>query len=120
MADTEELKRLLSEATPGQWTVAPADSMLEIRQPEPLLPPIVKWMGFDESDRPNKKHRANAALIVAAVNSLPALLARIESLEGKLEEIRTLCKAEHPFVEIPKVIVRLPLDILAIINRSQP
>ena len=60
----EDLKKLLAAATPGPWTHA-----------------------SDKLAAGNIKAPDNAALIVAAVNALPELLARLERYDDALDEI---------------------------------
>jgi hypothetical protein len=75
MSEIERLRALLAEGTPGPWRRRcwPSPTrMVEIIAAE--KPPIVPWSGFDDSSRTKKGHDANAALIAAAVNAMPALL----------------------------------------------
>ena len=74
MSDIERFRALLAEATPGPWRARkwPSPRMVEVLAT--TKPPIVPWSGFDDSDRTLKEHDANAVLIAAAVNALPALL----------------------------------------------
>lgn len=54
-------------------------------------PPVVNWMGFDDSDRPMQEHEANAHRIVACVNALAAYpdpAAAVAALEGCATAIR--------------------------------
>lgn len=60
----EDLKKLLAAATPGPWTHA-----------------------SDKLAAGNIKAPDNAALIVAAVNALPELLAEVRRLEADLQVI---------------------------------
>lgn len=61
---SDELERLMREATPGPWTHA-----------------------SDKLAAGNIKAPDNAALIVAAVNALPELLAKLERYDDALDEI---------------------------------
>lgn len=80
----EELRGLAAKATPGPWSLyaqklRPQFSLkvIEVHSQcagSARVTPIVKWAGFDDSERPYAKHKANAALIVAMRNALPALL----------------------------------------------
>ena len=74
MTTIERLRALLAGATPGPWRARkwPSPRMVEVLAT--TKPPIVPWSGFDDSDRTLKEHDANAVLIAAAVNALPALL----------------------------------------------
>ena len=60
----EDLKKLLAAATPGPWTHA-----------------------SDKLAAGNIKAPDNAALIVAAINALPELLAKLERYDDALDEI---------------------------------
>jgi cell division protein ZapA (FtsZ GTPase activity inhibitor) len=60
----EDLKKLLAAATPGPWTHA-----------------------SDKLAAGNIKAPDNAALIVAAINAMPELLARLERYDDALDEI---------------------------------
>lgn len=69
--DIEELERLEREATPGPW-----------RQ-DAYYPQLVAGMASVPGGVPYFAP-ADAALIVAARNQLPALLARVRELEGQV------------------------------------
>jgi len=81
MTTIERLRALLAEATPGPWRARkwPSPRMVEVLAT--TKPPIVPWSGFDDSDRTLKEHDANAVLIAAAVNGLPALLDAAEAVQ---------------------------------------
>lgn len=49
--------------------------------------PIIPWRGFDECERSEKQHRANAAFIAASREAVPALLDEVERLREALEWI---------------------------------
>jgi hypothetical protein len=74
VSEIERLRGLLAEGTPGPWRSRKwtAPRMVEIVAS--TMPAIVPWSGFDDSARTKQEHNANAALIAAAVNALPALL----------------------------------------------
>ena len=80
-AVAKELRELLEKATPGKWELFHHDNTIAIGAPYDL-PDIVAWPGFDECLRDTDEHLANATLIVAAHNHLPALLDRLEKLEA--------------------------------------
>jgi len=83
---TEELRRLLQAATPGPWQAEFASS--HVGGKSEITEWFVRRDGDDvaiaadiidpHDDQPSK---ANAALIAAAVNALPALLAVAEAAE---------------------------------------
>lgn len=85
--DTAELKRLLAEATEGPIQKM-ADDPLAVDFHSAVYVP--KMTGAT----PVTRLRSNAALIVAAVNALPALLARVEELERENEILKRLAP-EH-------------------------
>lgn len=77
-----ELRRLLNEATPLPWRARKWPSPTRMVEVIPVaMPklPIVPWTGFDDSSRIKAEHDANAALIAAAVNALPDLLAIVDA-----------------------------------------
>jgi hypothetical protein len=82
MSEIERLRALLAEATPGPWRARkwPSPRMVEVLAV--TKPPIVPWAGFDDSDRTKTEHDANASLIAAAVNVLPALLDVAEAAQA--------------------------------------
>lgn len=93
----EELRGLLAKATPGPWknhlvddTTIVASNGFEIGT---TWPGGSVYNGFVD---PAEQHEINAALIVAAINALPALLDRLEKAEGELaearENVRSLCR----------------------------
>lgn len=85
----EELRGLLAKATPRPWRLyanklRPQFSLRIVEVQGPREPPVVKWCGFDESQRSYNGHKANAALIVAMRNALPDLLDAAERLERQV------------------------------------
>ena len=99
MIDTAELRRLLAEATPGEWRAVERGNSVPSH--------VVVTTAYDGAPSVNvcsgiSPRTGNAALIVAAVNALPALLdeverltaanaallARAEAAEAKLEQAR--------------------------------
>ena len=80
MIDTAELKRLVEASTPGPWQLMAGDP-LAVDAHQAVY--FAKMTGAT----PVTRLANNAALIVAAVNALPALLARVEELEGALGSI---------------------------------
>jgi len=99
MTELEELKKLLAEATPGPWKIERGKRCIQgpdTREGDSLV--LTSMMGgatkwshspYSEYCVPGMKEGdANAALIVAAVNALPALIARVEEMEAELEAAR--------------------------------
>ena len=74
MSEIERLRGLLAEGTPGPWRARKWASPRMVEVIAATKPPIVPWSGFDDSGRTKTEHDANAALVAAAVNALPALL----------------------------------------------
>lgn len=78
---TEELERLMREATPGPWFTF-ANGHCVGGTPTDGSASGVAMCSM--AARTPEEVQANAALIVAAVNSLSPLIARVEELEGAL------------------------------------
>lgn len=97
------LRRVLAEATKGEWTV---ETMRDFHCENCHLPDSADKDGYVETTRvvapyaPNAKIAlaelasepvaANAALIVAAVNALPSLLDEIQQGREKMTALRTV------------------------------
>lgn len=79
MTDIAELRRLLGEATPGPWAISEIGSGFEIESSDGLFVAQAFQTKPIRSAIDHQERRANAALIVAAVNALPALLERLEA-----------------------------------------
>jgi len=79
----------VSEHTPTPWAVFGDDDTVAIVNPRGRAPKneIVFWSGFDASHYP-KQVKANAALIVEAVNNHEALKAENERLRSELEQVK--------------------------------
>src|SRR6476620_12201314 len=54
---------------------------------------IVHWMGFDCGGVHKRYHNHNARLMVEAVNSLPALIAALSTLQEQTESWKRRCAA---------------------------
>ena len=80
MINADELKRLMGEARPLPWRVQPASD---------VYTHIIRYgeNGFICQLPQAQSCAANAALIVAAVNALPELLAKVKRLEEALKKI---------------------------------
>lgn len=92
----------MSEHTPTPWAVFGDDDTVAIVNPRGRAPKneIVFWSGFDASHYP-KQVKANAALIVEAVNNHEALKAENERLRSELEQAKgQVKKAQATFDEI--------------------
>lgn len=67
----ERLRPLAEKATPGPWfhyrnKLRPNFGGIINEVQQKKRPPIIQWAGFDNSERTEKKHAANAAYIAAA------------------------------------------------------
>lgn len=88
--DIDKLKELLAKATKRPWVKFHSiygDDVIAImkgkRPPEgERWKEIIAWTGFDASDVPKRYRHENAELICAAVNSLPALIAKAERVDA--------------------------------------
>lgn len=96
MTTLDELEKLLAAATPGPWKIERGKRCIQgpdTRDGDPLV--LTSMMGgatkwshspYSEYCVPGMKEGdANAALIVAAVNALPELVARVRRLEEALK-----------------------------------
>lgn len=94
----EDLKKLLAAATPGPWKIERGKRCIQgpdTRDGDPLV--LTSMMGgatkwshspYSEYCVPGMKEGdANAALIVAAVNALPGLLAERDRLRADLKRL---------------------------------
>jgi hypothetical protein len=79
MTTNDELRELLAKATPGPWRVNGGHA--------------VAMCPLNAAECWGSQSATNAALIVAAVNALPDLLARLDSLAGEASK----WKDEHAF-----------------------
>ncbi len=104
--DIDELERLLADATPGEW-VSEFDPMDDGDHATAVCLPGKagaigtflaycqhNWNEADYSERRIswKEATANAALIVAARNSLPAILTEIRELRAENARLREVVK----------------------------
>ena len=85
-AERARLAALLAQATPGPWSVdvdRPDEGELVI-----TIPQIERTLHHPEWAQRSERRRdmANARLIVAAVNSLPALLAALDAAEAHVHD----------------------------------
>ncbi len=90
MTDIEKLRELLAAATPGPWKHIPGKRMVFVVAPECHV-----YSNRDNDDgegpyHPNtiKRWNADAALIVAAVNALPAMCNEIDALRADRDRMR--------------------------------
>lgn len=94
----EELQGLLAKATPGPWSTHLVDDTT-IMSPAREVATTCDSSQTDREDGYDIEYEqmeADAALIVAMRNALPALLDRLEKAEGELaearEDVRSLCR----------------------------
>jgi hypothetical protein len=66
--------------TEGEWTLYSEGLVVEVTCKEKT--PIVNWLGFDDSNRSPKKHKANANFVAKAHQDVPKLLREIERLDS--------------------------------------
>lgn len=116
--NTEKLKELLAAATPGPWAVC------QDPPPNPYWQPGFTVGAADPKDARRvcdtslldwRLGLANAALIVAAVNALPSLIARLEAADGLVatwREHAALYECEHE-PDIAGTLVRCADDLEA-------
>ena len=93
MSDYEALRAAAEAATPGPWTAYLDHWSIEVQCAERT--PVVAWLGFDDSDRPRRQHKANAAYIAAmspdvALDLLAQLAEQREREAAKDAEIARL------------------------------
>lgn len=79
-----ELKALLANATPGPWSFDH-----DWHRIPTILGPDKKHVADIDKSRPSVERKANASLVEAARNTLPALLARIEQMQATIERLGT-------------------------------
>lgn len=78
----EELRALLAKATPRPWYVVHGVALCEVALPADHAEQFPDLSAVDFVDVNAPDLEGNAALIVAAVNNLPALLDRLEQAEA--------------------------------------
>ena len=83
--DTEELRRLTREATPGHWFWTGADILRAETDHGIVGEPMVGGFGEPEWDISD----ADAALIVAARNAIPDLLAALDAKDAEIGRLRS-------------------------------
>lgn len=95
--DLNELERLLEEATKLPWKVCEDDGDLEIRDASSLRFAIcdMRYAPGQRADGKWAAERANAALIVAAVNALAALIDRVRELESEVARLNWINSEER-------------------------
>ena len=85
----ERLRKLLAEATPGEWASEFTGGTLWIGTSKGAfkLGALIASIDFDETytARAKAARNANAALIVAAVNALPELLDALDEADARVE-----------------------------------
>jgi hypothetical protein len=102
MTDLQELRALLAKATPVPWhelgmpyyqywiTGSPAPKHGQIIKNRIAVLDSYEW---PNAEMPPERRTANAALIVAAVNALPALLDRLEQAEARIARLERVAEA---------------------------
>lgn len=105
--DTQRLRELMEKATPGPWRLKTSGNfgnMIEADSGKRSglhlddgMRSVASYQYCGPSDRYDEQEATTAAtgeLIVAAVNALPALLARIAELEAEREKVLAAPVAE--------------------------
>lgn len=77
MTTTKQLRALLASATPGEWTAGGGG-----HDPSPRLIYTLDEDLFRDADIADVERVEDAALICAAVNALPKLIAVVEAAEA--------------------------------------
>ena len=105
MTELEDLKKLLAEATNRPWKANTADKTGEEwliaslgNSNEDGLDYIVTTDRVRASELDGDA-KADAALIAAAVNALPGMIARVEEMERLKTRVKTLETALGPFAQ---------------------
>lgn len=88
MTDYERLRALIAAATPGPWTIGESSFF---KSPDWAPINSVGWTSLAEvvvglEGDSHDEGQANAALIVEAINALPALLDTLSKLEAERDE----------------------------------
>jgi hypothetical protein len=94
VTDTNELRKLLSAATPGPWAVSYGDESWVVVRTKPDGTPDL-WARrtvFDDGSAAGEYSPSckgpTRDLIVAAVNALPALLDELDAARAEVERLR--------------------------------
>lgn len=91
MADQyEELRRLAAEATPGPWKDGNFGSILVGDKAN-----CHAIMSAQTNSGMLRNYQANTAFIVAAVNSLPSILAELDALREDARRYQLLRRGQH-------------------------
>lgn len=81
------LEELLAKATPGPWEATERSGYHEVLAPDDecdwYCRPKRHAIFYGDTEIDDDENIANAALIVEAINALPALIARIRELEDR-------------------------------------
>lgn len=106
LALAREARERADKATPGPWMSPSHSKLRKLVEVVSFLKgcPVVKWPGFDDSDRSVAKHRANAAFIASARSDVPALCDAVEMLVAALEaEKERSEEAQHKYADASKL-----------------
>lgn len=82
LVDVQELRRLVADATHGPWSWFASDASAGVRMPG--RSGAAAWLGNIDG----RSNHADAALIVALVNTAPAIFDEIEALRAEVEGLR--------------------------------
>lgn len=120
-SDLDELERLEREATGGPWLAVPwcQDEDGERHAPE-IQENYGKTVVFSVCyDHPMRQEEANCALIVAARNALPAMLAECresERLREQVDLLRSCLRRSRSYVERGVPLILTARDLVREIN----
>lgn len=94
MTDTNELRKLLAAATPLPWAVSYEDESWEVVQTKPDGTPdlVARRTAFDDGSAYGRYapscNGPTRDLIVAAVNSMPAMLDELDAARAEVGRLR--------------------------------
>lgn len=99
-APRSQARAEIDSPTPTPWTTRQFDTTIAVYGPQEIRVVSTSWHGSIRASYPLKAESlANAALIVKAVNSHQALLARIARLEADLLECREYLETEVDVID---------------------
>lgn len=112
----EKLDTLYANATPGPWRLFSASKTVCVNGPTGTIGTtqdcVVNWPGFDSSDKPFRKQKANAKLIAALVTAWPNI--RVALSASRAEEVLR----EHHKLDTPTQVFFYEQDFYVLSNFS--
>ena len=88
---TDELKALAEKATPGPWRELCGKSYTLVLGPDVEVASIARPEDADIREWNGERWEADARLIVALVNNIPAILTALEALPVMREALKEVC-----------------------------